>query len=324
MTLEYHYTNLAIYELGVGEGYRDPDAIKQQYFTLPTPNDGGNAPSSRTPNISAIRIDLTVKWMNAAHELLDFFLSCDTDTMRNIPTLVYTRVSVAMMSLLKIYHSVKSGPLGEAIAPETINIDMYLDTMTRKLTEASSGGRYKVPSRWYHVVAVKGRDWYNRFQARQAQKTANITLTPPVKPSPPTPHNHPIPMSVPHQTQVDPTTHAQMGSFGVDMGLSQMPIGSMGDDGSGGGEGYTAPVTTRNPMWTSDSHHGYLAMDQFTTYPSHTLPPQFVYEAQVPPQQQHSTDGGQNPSHLFASGSGMELDGWIPDGSIFGMPSLPE
>lgn len=314
MTLEYHYTNLAIYELGVGEGYRDPDAIKQQYFTLPMPNDGGNTPSSRTPNISAIRIDLTVKWMNAAHELLDFFLSCDTDTMRKIPTLVYTRVSVAMMSLLKIYHSVKSGPLGEAIALEIINVDMYLGTMARKLTEASSGGRYKVPSRWYHVVAVKGRDWYNRFQARQAQKAANITLTPPVKPSPPTPHNHPIPMSIPHQAQFDQSTHSQMGPFGVDMGLSQMPVGSMGDEGSD--EGYAVPVTSLSPMWTSDSHHNYLTMDQFTTHLSNTIPPQFVYEAQAPPQQQHSTNSGQNPNH--------ELDGWIPDGSIFGMPSLPE
>ena len=318
MTLDYHYTNLAIYELGVGEGYRDPDAIKQQYFTLPTPNDGSNPPSSRTPQISAIRIDLTVKWMNAAHKLLDFFLSCDTDTMRNIPTLVYTRVSVAMMSLLKIYHSVKSGPLGEAITPETIDVDLYLDSMAKKLTEASSGGRYRVPSHWYHVVGVKGRDWYNRFQTRQAQKAANITLTPPVKPSPPTPQNHPITMSVPHQTQLDPTAHSQMGSFGVDMGLSQMPIGSMGD--GGGEERYAAPVTSMNPMWTSDSHQNHLTMDQFTTYPSNTLSPQFVYEAQAPP----STDGGKNPNHFFTSGAGMEIDGWIPDGSIFGMPSLPE
>ena len=73
--------------------------------------------------------------MSAAHEHLDFFLGCDKDTMRNIPTLVYTRVSMAIMSVLKIYHSVKSGPLGEAIAPETINVDMYLNTMARKLTE---------------------------------------------------------------------------------------------------------------------------------------------------------------------------------------------
>lgn len=73
--------------------------------------------------------------MSAAHELLDFFLSCDKGTMRNIQTLVYTMVSMAIMSLLKIYHSVKSGPLGEATAPETIDVDMYLNTMARKLTE---------------------------------------------------------------------------------------------------------------------------------------------------------------------------------------------
>lgn len=323
MTLEYHYTNLAIYELGIGEGYRDPDAIKQQYFTLPTRNDGGKAPSFRTPKISAIRIDLTVKWMNAAHELLDFFLSCDMDMMRNIPNLVYTRVSVAMLSLLKIYHSVESGPLGEAIAPGTINVDMYLDTMARKLTEASSGGRYKVPRRWYHVVAVKGRDWYNRFQARQAQKDAKTTLTPPRKPSPPTSHNHPIPMSIPRQTQLDPTTHSQMGSFGVGMGLSQGPMVTMGYEGSG--EGYTAPVTTVSSIWTSESHHNYLTMDhQFTTYPSNTLPPQLVYETQVPQQHQHPTDSGQNSNPFCTSGTGMELDGWVPERSIFGMPNLPE
>ena len=42
---------------------------------------------------------------------------------------------MAIMSVLKYYHSVKSGSLGEAIAPETINVDMYLNTMARKLTE---------------------------------------------------------------------------------------------------------------------------------------------------------------------------------------------
>ena len=42
---------------------------------------------------------------------------------------------MAIMPVLKIYHSVKSGPLGEAIASETINVDMYLSTMARKPTE---------------------------------------------------------------------------------------------------------------------------------------------------------------------------------------------
>jgi hypothetical protein len=164
MILEYRSAVLAMYELGVGEGYRDPDAIKKRYFTLPTLDEDGNQPLG--PQMSAIRIDINVKWMIAAHELLDAVLTCSVDTMRRMPNLTYTRFGMAMTSLLKIHFSVRTGALGEVVTPETVNVGYYLDAMASKLGEASGGGKYKIPSRWYHVVAIKGRDWHDRLEKR--------------------------------------------------------------------------------------------------------------------------------------------------------------
>ncbi|KAG2419411.1 hypothetical protein HFD88_004207 [Aspergillus terreus] len=165
IAFEYHYTKLAIYELAVGEGYRDPESIKQQYYTLPAPD---SDIQRKDAPLSAARIDITIKWMNAAQEMLDFFLTCDTDLLRKIPNLVYARVGAAMMSLLKIYHSVSVGSLGEVVTPETIKAGVYLDALGRRLTEASGDKKYRVPSRWLYVIAVKGRSWIStRRQAHQ-------------------------------------------------------------------------------------------------------------------------------------------------------------
>lgn len=131
MSLEYHYTNLAVYELAIGEGYRDPDAIKQEYYTLPRPE--GDRRNQRASNpLSAIRVDITIKWMHTAHEMLNFFLSCDNELMRKLPNLAYTRVGVALMSLLKIYFTVISGGLGKFVTPESVKVEMYLDAIARR------------------------------------------------------------------------------------------------------------------------------------------------------------------------------------------------
>ena len=74
-------------------------------------------------------------------------------------------------------------------------------------------------------------------------------------------------------------------------------------------------------MWPVDGSHGqsqYYQPFYSGLPPSHphaaSLPPQSVFDQQrLPPQ-----GGGRMPS------IGMELEGWLPDGSIFGMPPLPE
>ncbi|PWY95500.1 C6 zinc finger domain protein [Aspergillus sclerotioniger CBS 115572] len=307
MNFEYHYTNLAIYELAIGEGYRDPDAIKQQYYTLPSPDSGDTLAS--TP-VSAVRVDFTIKWMNAAHEMLDFFLECDTEMLRKIPNLIYTRVGVAVMSLLKIYYSVRTGALGEFVTAETVNVDKYLDAMSKRLAEASGGQKYKIPSRWYLVVAIKARSWYDRFQQQQMQRNpgliSQMTAVTQVSPSHiPAQHQNPLPF--------DPSQpHA---SLGMKAEFSPMvPFNTMGTSYG------VSPATDR--MWPSDQSgfHNMVNMNQFAGYQPSMMPsPQYGYDVQ----QQRTPPGGSpqgNPS--FAKMS-MELDEWIPDGSIFAMPSLP-
>ncbi|CEJ54222.1 hypothetical protein PMG11_00542 [Penicillium brasilianum] len=325
MILEYRSAVLAMYELGVGEGYRDPDAIKMRYYTLPTIDEDGNRPLG--PQMSAIRIDINVKWMNAAHELLDAVLTCSVDTMRRMPNLTYTRFGMAMTSLLKIHFSVRTGALGEVVTPETVNAGYYLDAMANKLGEASGGGKYKIPSRWYHVVAVKGRDWHDRLEKRYTGGGAgevmvsggSSTDTKPMTSTGQLPGSQEQPVHLEH-----PVNPSAVDSFAVPQGLPHMPPGmeNMRD-------GYVAMGGTA--MWPMDeshahghSHgHGHGHGQFFQTMPGSyqpthppatTVAPQFGYDPQrMPPQ-----GGGQMP------GTGMELDGWLPDGSIFGMPPLPE
>jgi hypothetical protein len=286
--------------------------------------------------MSAIRIDINVKWMIAAHELLDAVLTCSVDTMRRMPNLTYTRFGMAMTSLLKIHFSVRTGALGEVVTPETVNVGYYLDAMASKLGEASGGGKYKIPSRWYHVVAIKGRDWHDRLEKRYTGGGAgevgsgsgsgmiSESSSTDVKPITSTGQ---LPGSQEQGAHLDhPANPANpaVNSFAVQQGLPHMPPGMENMRG-----GYVA--MSGAGMWPMDESHAHghshghsHGHGQFfqsmpggyqpTHPPGTTVAPQFGYDPQrMPPQ-----GGGQMP------GTGMELDGWLPDGSIFGMPPLPE
>lgn len=330
MILEYRSAVLAMYELGVGEGYRDPDAIKRRYFTLP-PLEEGSA-NSTLPSLSAIRIDINVKWMNAAQETLDAVLTCSTDTMRRMPNIMYTRFGMAVTSLLKIHFSVRTGALGHIVTPDAVNVGYYLDAMANKLGDASGGGKFKIPTRWYQVVAVKGRDWLERLESRYTvADQAGVGAGPgmvPVSESPST-ATEPMPASrlpgsqeqAAHMDQVPP---GAVDSFSVPPGVAHMPPSMEGMR-----DGY---VTMSNAgMWPMEGGQGHghghgHGHNQFyhplgggyhqqpsPSHPQATMPSQFAYDPQrLAPQ------GGGMP------GTGMELDGWLPDGSIFGMPPLPE
>ncbi|PYH93230.1 hypothetical protein BO71DRAFT_381952 [Aspergillus ellipticus CBS 707.79] len=165
MTLEYHYMYLAIYELAAGEGYRDPDAPARKYYTLP-PLEGNVERHKANVPLSAARVQIITKWMLASHQLLDAFLQCDIATMRKLPNMTYTRMVLGVSSLLRIYHTTQLGPLGEVISSQMIDIDGYLDRLSQALLQASGDQKYRVPSKWYHIVAVKNRDWYEKLQER--------------------------------------------------------------------------------------------------------------------------------------------------------------
>ncbi|RAH73450.1 C6 zinc finger domain protein [Aspergillus aculeatinus CBS 121060] len=308
MTFEYHYTNLAIYELAVGEGYRDPDAIKQQYYTLPSPEGKVKSAGSQ---LSAVRVDITIKWMNAAHEMLDFFLSCDTEMLRKIPNLIYTRVGTAMMSLLKIYFSVSAGALGEFITAETVKVDKYLDAMTQKLAEASGGQKFKIPSRWYYVVAVKARNWYDRLQHQNMQKAVGLGPTINAGASmshPNVPSQNQSPFELPHQP-------VPLGNY--------LPIAPFHP--IAGGYGVPAPVG--DSMWSPDQggFRNVANVSQYASYqtPNPVMSPRYVYEMQQQQQQQRTPSDSSLQGNPSPPKTGMELDDWLPDGSVFALPTLP-
>lgn len=334
MILEYRSAVLAMYELGVGEGYRDPDAVKRRYFTLPPLEEGST--NSTLPPLSAIRIDINVKWMNAAQEMLDAVLTCSTDTMRRMPNIMYTRFGMAVTSLLKIHFSVRTGALGQVVTADAVNVVYYLDAMANKLGEASGGGKYMIPTRWYHVVAIKGRDWLDRLENRYTETDEGavgagtmpgmVSVSESPAAATESMHSSQLPGSqeTAHLEQVAPAT---VDSFSVAPGVAHIPSGM-----DGMRDGYVAMGSTG--MWPmgghgpAHEHHGHghghghnhfyhtMAGGYHQPSPSHpqaTMPPPFAYDPQrLAPQ------GGGIP------GTGMELDGWLPDGSIFGMPPLPE
>ncbi|KAL2012982.1 hypothetical protein VTN00DRAFT_507 [Thermoascus crustaceus] len=307
MMLEYHHTNLAVYELAVGEGYRDPDAIKRRYYTLPSLDDGN--PQQPSAPLSAVRVDMTMKWLNAARVMLDTFLDCDTETMRRIPNIIYTRVGLGVMALLKIYFSVRSGAMRKIIAPENVNVDMYLEAMTRRLTEASAGLKYKIPGRWLYVVGVKARDWYDRLQNHQAQKEANLqgqlkaansvgTSSSSTAPSPVTIQNDNVQFDPVHPPRIDHFT--------------TQPCQSHCEGSSSSGYGGPAAAVT----WPPDD--SIFNLNQPSGYP-----PGGALQQPMQFDMQNFPGAFGQYNNLFPVGSGIELDDWIPDGSIFALPSLP-
>ncbi|KAF9883143.1 hypothetical protein FE257_004063 [Aspergillus nanangensis] len=290
---EYHYTNLAIYELAIGEGYRDVDSTRQPFYTLPMLDDENQRANDP---LSAVRIDITIKWMNSAQKLLDFFLEYDVDLLRRLPNLGYTRVGVAMMSLLKIHFYVQAGSLGEVVTPETVKVGLYLDAVIAKLTEASGEKKYRTPSRWLHVIGVKGRDWYERLQQKTQANESRGPQAPrsaPVNP-PPNPFQTPQHLGLSADDSQIPHFQAMAGGYG--------------------------PSTAMTPMWPPGPN--YLNMQPIAGYQP-PIPPSYVYGTSQQQRQQASPEGNQHHKPMGPSSSGMEVDGWVPDGSVYGMPSLP-
>ena len=86
------------------------------------------------------------------------------------------------------------------------------------------------------------------------------------------------------------------------------------------GSGYGAPVAM-NQMWHVDQNYAPTSLGyQYQDYQPPTLPSQYGYVAQHP---SLPSENNRNQSPLSRR-TGMELDGWLPDGSIFGAPTLPE
>lgn len=167
MALEYHFITLAVYGVGVGEGYHDFHAIDDE-------------PTGRSEEaLSAFRVDLMLRWLDAAHGLLDSFLNCDIHAVRQMPSLAYCRVTTGVIVLLKVFRSVKSGALGEVLSPESVRMEAYLEAITQKLTEASGNSQFLTPTHWLRVIEAKLRDFYRQFPSHQ---TTNKTASPQPQP----------------------------------------------------------------------------------------------------------------------------------------------
>lgn len=358
MMLEFQYTTLVVYELGIGEGYRDPDAIKQQYYTLPVPDGDGTLKKPAEP-LSAIRVDLTIKWMHAAQGLLNTFLECDVHTMRKMPNLTYSRTVLGFMVLLKIFFSVKSGALGEVIKPETVKVEDYLEQLTQRLTKASAASKYPIPTRWLLVVGGKSRDWLQRFMKhctdqeaqRQVQYNAGnnnagnsneVAVGPSTSTVSDSWHGGIVPVPT-------PTTYHGVNFSYTREHLPQQPPQVENPQQSHHFGGYHSMPAHNTPaiQETSGVPKGPMTTTTNTYYPNYTQPtswvrptvspgngyqiaPQNVWNFQQQPNHQQLADLHNQPFPPSIGGNGtghdmfpmeMEFD-WVPEHGIFQLPTF--
>ncbi|KAJ5731203.1 uncharacterized protein N7483_005711 [Penicillium malachiteum] len=162
--IEYHFASLTILELAIGEAYRDPEAIRRKYFTLPSPK-VINGPTSISP-ISAADIDITLKRLDEAYHIMDAFLSWDLEMIRKFPNTIFTRVIAALTTLLKVFYSTHSDAIKNVIDVGPVNIRFYLSSIQERLLQAGDGNTYKIPSRWARIACKKG-EWVDEFQMSQ-------------------------------------------------------------------------------------------------------------------------------------------------------------
>jgi hypothetical protein len=165
MTIEYHFASLTMLELAIGETYRDPEARQKKYFTMPPPKVVDELPA-RISLKSAADIDIALKRLDEAYHIMAAFLSCDLETTRILPDVIFTRVMLALTTLLKVFHSIHSGSIKGVIDISPESIRFYLSSIRDKLLQAGDGNNYKMPYRWAKI-ACKKSEWFDEFQMNQ-------------------------------------------------------------------------------------------------------------------------------------------------------------
>ncbi|KAJ5527677.1 hypothetical protein N7513_011836 [Penicillium frequentans] len=172
MMIEYHFASLIMLELAIGEAYRDPEATRRKYYTLPPPNPSSKPPES-CPPVSAAVIDIALKRLEEAYHIMDEFLCFHTEMVRKLPNVTFTRVMAALTTLLKVFHFIHSDPIKNIIGLLPSTVRLYLDCIRDRLFEASDNNIYKIPFRWATVVCKKGQ-WFEEFQINQSASDNEI------------------------------------------------------------------------------------------------------------------------------------------------------
>ncbi|KAJ6006300.1 hypothetical protein N7451_004244 [Penicillium sp. IBT 35674x] len=172
MMIEYHFASLTMLELAIGEAYRDPEATRRKYYTLPPPNPSSKPPET-SPPVSAAVIDIALKRLEEAYHIMDVFLSFDTEMVRKSPNVTFTRVMAALTTLLKVFHFIHSDPIKNVIGLLPSTVSFYLDSIRDRLLQASDNNVYKIPFRWATVVCKKGQ-WFDEFQFNQSASNTEV------------------------------------------------------------------------------------------------------------------------------------------------------
>jgi hypothetical protein len=98
--------------------------------------------------------------------LLDIFLSFDTDALCSIPTFQYVRTAYAVFAMMKIYFAVcKLDSDLHGMMDNDLNVEFYLDEILRCLQEVSRTRKLRVAA-IFSLVLLMLRTWFQRQKSQ--------------------------------------------------------------------------------------------------------------------------------------------------------------
>lgn len=98
--------------------------------------------------------------------LLDIFLSFDTDTLCSIPVFQYVRTAYTVFTMMKIYFAARrfDSDLHEMIDND-LNVEFYLDELLKSLQEVSRTKKLRVAA-IFNLILLMLRTWFQRQKSQ--------------------------------------------------------------------------------------------------------------------------------------------------------------
>ncbi|KAF2710195.1 hypothetical protein K504DRAFT_430539 [Pleomassaria siparia CBS 279.74] len=164
LMIEYHQNILGMWEFGMDGGrYNAPD-FSNRHLTLPALDDDCVQPESLL-SCSGFQINATIKCIGAAHSLLDTFEQFSTEQLQKASSILFVRSIYALVALMKADYGVGTDAegLGLVLDSQSLKVDYYLDTISKKVSDAIGTQKCRVPSHWYFVLNQKLVAWREDF-----------------------------------------------------------------------------------------------------------------------------------------------------------------
>ncbi|KAF2005592.1 hypothetical protein P154DRAFT_313596 [Amniculicola lignicola CBS 123094] len=164
LMVEYYQNIMLMWEFAMDGGYYNAPEFRNRFLTLPALDDDCVQPESLLSR-SALQINATIKCVSAAHSLLECFIQSPCKDLQRAWNVLYVRALFALVALMKIDYAVGTDvDMGELLDSQSLKVDYYLNTVTRKTEDAVGPQECRVPAHWLYVLNHKLKAWHNEHQ----------------------------------------------------------------------------------------------------------------------------------------------------------------